>query len=62
MATMSFRRVDTSMNGVLRVRASSVGKVVLFFPCAALFSCISVALFLHWEKVTSTHCEVKLKL
>ncbi|XP_065058534.1 post-GPI attachment to proteins factor 2-like [Rhopilema esculentum] len=58
MATMNFRRVDTSMNDVIRVKFSSLAKIVLFFPCASLFSCVFVSFLLHWDEVTSTHCKV----
>jgi len=47
------------MNGVIRLKFSTVCKTILFFPCAALFSCVSVALIFHWEEATSTHCKVQ---
>eukprot|EP00112_Aurelia_sp_Birch-Aquarium-sp1_P003953 Seg145.3 transcript_id=Seg145.3/GoldUCD/mRNA.D3Y31 product="Post-GPI attachment to proteins factor 2" protein_id=Seg145.3/GoldUCD/D3Y31 len=58
MATMTFRRVDSSMDDFIRVKFSMIAKAILFLPSASLFTCIAISCILHWEQVTTTHCKV----
>ncbi|CEF64978.1 Post-GPI attachment to proteins factor 2 [Strongyloides ratti] len=47
-----------SDESLVTIRFSTLAKIVAFCPTIALVLCILTSMFLHWELVTSTHCNV----